>query len=64
MGSPFKAKGTPWRLNEQLIVRLRMLTEHAAPILGRMLDHDPAENDQTRSEHALVAGNLLGPLDD
>jgi hypothetical protein len=50
--------------DEQLIVRLRMVTEQAAPILGRMLDHDPAENDQTRSEHALVAGNLLGPLDD
>ena len=50
--------------DEQLIVRLRMLTEQAAPILGRMLDHDPAENDQTRSEHAFIAGNLLGPLDD
>ena len=50
--------------DEQLIVRLRMLTEQAAPILGRMLNHDPAENDQTRSEHTLVAGNLLGTLDD
>jgi hypothetical protein len=50
--------------DEQLIMRLRILTEQAAPILGRLVDHDPAENDQTRSEHALVAGNLLGPLDD
>jgi hypothetical protein len=49
--------------DEQLIVRLRMLTEQAAPILGRLLDHDPPENDQTRSEHTIVAGNLLGPLD-
>jgi hypothetical protein len=29
--------------DEQLIVRLRMLTEQAAPILGRLLDHDPAK---------------------
>jgi hypothetical protein len=50
--------------DEQLIMRLRILTEQAAPIFGRLLDHNPAENDQTRSEHALVAGNLLGPLDD
>jgi hypothetical protein len=49
--------------DEQLIVRLRMLTEQAATILGRLLDHDPAENDQTRSEHTIVAGNLLGSLD-
>jgi hypothetical protein len=41
-----------------------MLTEQAAPILGRLLDHDPAKNDQFSSEHTIVAGNLLGPLDD
>ena len=49
--------------DEQLIVRLRMLTEQASPILGRLLDHDLAKNDQTSSEHSIVAGNLLGPLD-
>jgi hypothetical protein len=32
-------------------------------ILGRLLDHDLAENNQTRSEHTIVAENLLGPLD-
>jgi hypothetical protein len=45
------------------MMRLRMLTEQTSPILGRLLDHDRAENDQTRSEQALVAGNLLGPLE-
>jgi hypothetical protein len=49
--------------DEQLIVRLRILTEQVAPILGRLLDHDPAENIQTRPEHTIVAANLLGPLD-
>jgi hypothetical protein len=34
--------------DEQLIVRLRMLTEQAAPFLGRLLDHDPAKSNQTR----------------
>ena len=27
--------------DEQLIVRLRMLTEQAAPLIGRLIDHNP-----------------------
>jgi hypothetical protein len=48
--------------DEQLIVRLKILTEQAASTLGRLIDHDPADDDDSavpapeREEDGLVGG--------
>jgi hypothetical protein len=34
--------------NEQLIMRLRLLTQQAAPLIGRLIDQGQGDDDQSR----------------